>query len=84
MIRMSRMLRISIIDNSYGSKTILSYFGEIEIRTLRDGSFEPAAAPKRQKDVSDIRDKVFAMYARSISQRDVSSTIEDIYGFKLS
>ena len=40
--------------------------------------------PKRQKDVSAIESKVLAMYARGMSQRDISSTIEDIYGFPMS
>ena len=40
--------------------------------------------PKRQKDVSSIEDKVLAMYARGMSQRDISSTIEEIYGFSVS
>lgn len=72
--------------NGYGSKTIQGSFGETEIRTPRDrdGSFEPTVVPKRQKDVSDIEGKVLAMYARGMSQRDISSTIEDIYGFRLS
>ena len=39
---------------------------------------------KRQRDVSEIENKVLAMYARGMSQRDISSTIEDIYGFKVS
>ena len=28
--------------------------------------------------------RVLAMYARGMSQRDISATIEDIYGFKPS
>ena len=40
--------------------------------------------PKRQKDVSAIEGKVLAMYARGMSQRDISKTIEDIYGFSVS
>ena len=39
---------------------------------------------KRQKDVSAIEGKVLAMYARGMSQRDISKTIEDIYGFSVS
>lgn len=39
---------------------------------------------KRSKDVSDIEGKVLSMYARGMSQRDISSTIENIYGFKIS
>ena len=60
--------------------------GEVEIKSPRDrdGTFEPVIVPKRQKDVSSIEDKVLAMYARGMSQRDISSTIEDIYGFSVS
>lgn len=50
----------------------------------RDSSFEPKLVPKRQKDVSEIEEKVLAMYARGISRRDIADTIEDIYGFEIS
>jgi transposase-like protein len=40
--------------------------------------------PKYKKDISDIEDKVIAMYARGMSERDISQTIEEIYGFSLS
>ena len=60
--------------------------GEVEINAPRDrdGSFELVIVPKQSKDVSDIKGKVLSMYARGMSQRDISSTIEDIYGFKIS
>lgn len=60
--------------------------GEIEIESPRnrDGSFEPILIPKRKKGVSAIEGKVLAMYARGMSQRDISKTIEDIYGFSVS
>lgn len=72
--------------NGYSKKTIQGSFGEAEINTPRDreGTFEPVIIPKREKDVSQIEQKVLAMYSRGMSQRDISSTIEDIYGFKLS
>lgn len=72
--------------NGYGKKTLKTSKGEVEIDVPRDrdGTFEPVVVPKRQKDVSEIENKVLAMYARGMSQRDISSTIEDIYGFKVS
>ena len=72
--------------NGYGKKTLKTTQGEIEIEVPRDrdGSFEPIIVPKRQKDVSSIENKVLAMYARGMSQRDISKTIEDIYGFSVS
>lgn len=72
--------------NGYGKKTLKTSAGEVEIAVPRDrdSSFEPQIIPKRQRDVSEIEDKVIAMYARGMSQRDISSTIEDIYGFSVS
>lgn len=72
--------------NGYGKKTLKTSSGEVEIAVPRDrdGSFEPQIIPKRKRDVSEIEDKVIAMYARGMSQRDISSTIEDIYGFSVS
>lgn len=72
--------------NGYGSKTLKTTRGEVDIEVPRDrdGTFDPQIVPKRTKDVSEIENKVLAMYARGMSQRDISSTIEDIYGFEMS
>lgn len=72
--------------NGYGNKTVHTSSGEVDIQVPRDrdSSFEPKLVPKRHKDVSAIEDKVISMYARGMSQRDISSTIEDIYGFSVS
>ena len=71
--------------NGHALKTIQGSLGETTIKTPRDrdGTFEPVIVPKRSKDVSEIEGKVLAMYARGMSQRDISSTIEDIYGFSM-
>lgn len=72
--------------NGTSPKTLKTTMGNVEINAPRDrdGSFDPLIIPKRTSDVSDIEKKVLAMYARGMSQRDISSTIEDIYGFKVS
>ena len=72
--------------NGYTSKKIKTSSGEIDIKVPRDrdSSFEPKLVPKRQKDVSEIEEKVLSMYARGMSQRDIAETIEDIYGFEIS
>lgn len=72
--------------NGYTHKTLKSSMGDIEIDSPRnrDASFTPQIIPKRSTDVSGIEDKVLAMYARGMSQRDIASTIEDIYGFEIS
>ena len=70
----------------YISKNVKTSMGEmtIDVPRDRDGSFEPQIVPKRTKDISDIDKKVLSMYAKGMSQRDISNTIEDIYGFKIS
>jgi len=72
--------------NGYSHKKIKTTMGDLEIQTPRDrdGSFDPKIIPKRSKDVSGIEDKVLAMYAKGMSQRDIADTIEDIYGFEIS
>ena len=72
--------------NGYTDKTLKTSYGNIDIKSPRDreGTFEPVSIPKRTTDVSGIEDKVLAMYARGMSDRDISSTIEDIYGFEVS
>lgn len=60
--------------------------GELSIAVPRDreGSFELRVVKKGQNDVSQIQDKVMSMYAKGLSDRDISAIIEDIYGFSLS
>lgn len=72
--------------NGYGTKTVKASNGEVDIAVPRDrdGSFTPQLIPKRKRDVSGIESKVISMYAKGMSQRDISSTIEDIYGFSVS
>lgn len=72
--------------NGYSRKTLKTTAGEVEVEVPRDreGSFEPQLVAKRQRDVSAIEDKVLGMYAKGLSQRDISATIEDIYGFEMS
>ena len=72
--------------NGYSDKSLKTSMGEVPISSPRDrdGSFAPKVVPKRARDISPIEDKVLAMYARGMSQRDISQTIEEIYGFSLS
>lgn len=72
--------------NGSTPKTLKTSMGIVDINSPRDrdGTFQPAVVPKHAKDVSSIENKVLAMYARGMSQRDISSTIQDIYGFDVS
>ena len=68
------------------TKKIRGNFGETEIEVPqdRDGSFEPKVVQKRQKDISGIEQKIISLYAKGMTTRQISETIEDIYGFEVS
>jgi len=72
--------------NGYIHKEVRSAYGQvpIDVPRDRDGSFEPDLIPKRSRDISGIEEMVLSMYARGMSQRDISSTVEEIYGFSIS
>ena len=72
--------------NGSSPKTLKTSIGTVPINSPRDrdGSFEPVIVPKNTTDVSSIEGKVLSMYAKGMSQRDISDVIDDIYGFKLS
>lgn len=50
----------------------------------RDGIFEPKVVKKRQKDISGIEQKIISLYAKGMTTRQISETIEYIYGFEVS
>ena len=72
--------------NGYKKKRINSSYGsmEIEVPQDRQSSFEPQVVKKRQKDISDIDQKIISMYAKGMTTRQISDTLMDIYGFEAS
>ena len=72
--------------NGRKPKTIQTRLGETTIQAPRDreGSFEPQIVPKRQTNVIGIEDKILALYAKGLSTRDISKSLEEIYGFEAS
>ena len=72
--------------NGYKRKRVNSRYGsrEIEVPQDRKSTFEPQIVKKRQKDISDIDQKIISMYAKGMTTRQISETIEDIYGFETS
>lgn len=72
--------------NGYKSKRINSSYGSMDIQVPQDrkSTFEPKIVKKRQKDISDIDQKIISMYAKGMTTRQISDTLEDIYGFEAS
>jgi putative transposase len=72
--------------NGSTSKRLKSTLGPIEIDVPRDrnSEFEPKVVPKHKRDISEIEQKIIAMYARGMSTREINEQIQDIYGFEVS
>lgn len=72
--------------NGYKSKRINSSYGNMDIQVPQDrkSTFEPQIVKKRQKDISDIDQKIISMYAKGMTTRQISDIINDIYGFEPS
>ncbi len=70
----------------FSQKQVNSRYGSMEIEVPQDrkSTFEPQVVKKRQKDISDIDQKIISMYAKGMTTRQISETIEDIYGFETS
>ena len=63
-----------MIDSSYGQF-------DLEIHRDHKSTFEHKIVKKRQKDISDVNQKIVSIYAKGMTTRQISETIEDIYGF---
>ncbi len=72
--------------NGYKKKQIITSYGgmEIDVPQDRKSTFEPKVVRKRQKDISDIDQKIISMYAKGMTTRQISATLMDIYGFEVS
>ena len=51
---------------------------EIEVPQDRKSTFEPKVVKKRQKDISEIDQKIISMYAKGMTTRQISETLMDI------
>lgn len=72
--------------NGYKSKRVNSSYGTMDIQVPQDrnSTFQPQVVRKRQKDISSIDQKIISMYAKGMTTRQISETLEDIYGFEAS
>ena len=72
--------------NGSSKKTVKSKYGELTLKVPRDrnGEFSPELVKKGQSNIIGLEEKVLSLYARGASTRDISSHVEEIYGYKLS
>lgn len=72
--------------NGYKTKKIQSNYGDLEIDIPQDrnSTFEPMIVPKREKDISEIENKIIGLYALGLSTRDIAEEIKVLYGCDIS
>jgi putative transposase len=72
--------------NGYGSKTVITDTGKIELEVPRDrqASFDPQLIAKYQRRFPGFDDKVISMYARGMSTREIAGHLRELYGIEVS
>ena len=73
--------------NGHSNKTMHTSYGDMDVAIPRDrnGDYEPQLIRKYQNTVTqDMEEKILSMYAKGMTTRQISETIEDIYGFETS
>lgn len=72
--------------NGYKPKQVHTSYGSMSIDVPQDrqSSFAPKIVRKRQKDISSIDQKIISMYAKGMATRQISDTLQYIYGFEAS
>lgn len=72
--------------NGYSRKKVRTQLGEIDIKVPRDrnGSFEPKIIGKYNRNADGMEDKILALYACGMSQRDIAEQIKSLYDVEIS
>ena len=72
--------------NGYSKKTVKTQLGEVEIKVPRDrqGNYEPKIIGKYERNAEGMEEKILALYACGMSQRDISEQIKELYGVEIS
>ena len=69
--------------NGYSRKTVKTQLGEVDIKAPRDrnGSYEPKII---DRNADGMEDKILALYACGMSQRDIAEQIKELYDVEIS
>ncbi len=72
--------------NGSSHKTLKGEFGELNLAIPRDraASFEPILVPKHQTRFEEFDEEIISLYARGMSDRDISAQLTDLYGIEVS
>ena len=72
--------------NDYSKKTVKTQLGEVEIKVPRDrqGNYEPKIIGKYDRNAEGMEEKILALYACGMSQRDIAEQIKELYDVEIS
>ena len=72
--------------NWYSKKTVKTQLGEVEIKVPRDrqGNYEPKIIGKYDRNAEGMEEKILALYACGMSQRDIAEQIKELYDVEIS
>jgi len=72
--------------NGYSKKTVKTQLGEVEVKVPRDrnGEYEPQIIGKYNRNADGMEEKILALYACGMSQRDISEQIKNLYDVEIS
>jgi len=72
--------------NGHSKKTLRGDRGELTLEAPRDreGTFEPLLIPKHQRRLPGFDEKIFALYAKGMTTRDIQEVVKELYGVDVS
>jgi putative transposase len=72
--------------NGYSQKTVKTQLGEVNVKVPRDrnGEYEPQIIGKYSRNADGMEEKILALYACGMSQRDISEQIKNLYDVEIS
>lgn len=72
--------------NGYSKKTVKTQLGEVDIKVPRDrnGEYEPKIIGKYSRNADGMEEKILALYACGMSQRDIAEQIKSLYDVEIS
>ncbi|MBR4962261.1 MAG: IS256 family transposase [Clostridia bacterium] len=72
--------------NGYSKKTVKTQLGEVDVKIPRDrnGAYEPKIIGKYSRNADGMEEKILALYACGMSQRDISEQIKNLYDVEIS
>ena len=72
--------------NGHSKKTVKTQLGAVEVKVPRDrnGEYEPQIIGKYSRNADGMEEKILALYACGMSQRDIAEQVKELYDVEIS